>query len=116
MSGGRPKAMPGTGDVTKEEAIELCRGPFGKVMRELAASYVAPVFWEERNKEGGIRLRNSTMFFMDVGEGPFAVTARHVYQGYRAAKKDFPETEPRRSQGIRFLHLGRSQAISRGGP
>ena len=84
--------MPGTGDVTKEEAIELCRGSFGKVMRELAASYVAPVFWEERNKEGGVRLRNSTMFFMDAGEGPFAVTARHVYQGYRVAKNDFPET------------------------
>ena len=84
--------MPGNGDITKEEAIELCRGPFGKVMRELAASYVAPVFWEERNKEGRIRLRNGTMFFLDAREGPFAVTARHVYQGHCVAKNDFPET------------------------
>ena len=84
--------MPGPGDVIKEKAIELYHGPFGKVMRELAASYVAPVFWQERNKEGGSRLRNSTMFFLDAGEGPFAVTARHVCQEYRVAKKDFPGT------------------------
>ena len=30
--------MPGTGDVTKEKAIEFYHGPFGKVMRELATS------------------------------------------------------------------------------
>ena len=84
--------MPGTSDVTKEEAIELFHGPFGKVMGELAASYAAPVFWKERNKEGQIRLRNGTMFFLDAGEGPFAVTARHVYKEYCVAKNDFPET------------------------
>ena len=84
--------MPETGDVTKEEAIELVLGPFGDAMREVAASYVAPVFWEKQNKEGKIELCNGTMFFLDAGEGLFAVTARHVYQAYCVAKNDFQET------------------------
>lgn len=84
--------MPESRDITKEEAINLLRGPYGKEMKNMVSSYVAPIFWQELKKEGGIRLRNGTMFFMNAGEGQFAVTARHVYQGYREAKSNFPES------------------------
>lgn len=47
--------------------------------------YVAPIHWEQRSAGGGVEIRNGTMFFLDAGRGPFAVTARHVYQACRGA-------------------------------
>lgn len=61
-------------------------------MRAIAASYVAPIFWEVDADEGGLGLRNGTMFFLDAGEGVIAVTAAHVYRGYLDAKERCPQT------------------------
>ncbi|MEE8393440.1 MAG: hypothetical protein V3R66_03780, partial [Rhodospirillales bacterium] len=74
------------GGLTMDQAAGLAAGPFGEHLRGLAAMYVAPLFWQEKDQQGNASIRNGTMFFLEAGEGPFAVTARHVYQGYRTAK------------------------------
>lgn len=75
---------------TREEAIALLNGQLGAVLLESTASYVAPFFWETPAEEGGVRLRNGSMFFLNCGEGTFGVTADHVYQGYLEAKAALP--------------------------
>ena len=77
--------------MTRDEAIDLLRGPFGKVIRDTVTSYVAPLCWEALEDDGRIVLRNGTVFFLDAGQGPFAVTASHVYQGYLEAKDKYPQ-------------------------
>jgi hypothetical protein len=53
---------------------------------------VAPLFWEMPDAQGRVRPTNATMFFLDGGLGPFAVTANHVYQGFLRAKAENPHS------------------------
>jgi hypothetical protein len=78
--------------MNREEATALLMGPFGKFMRDTVASYVAPIFWETLDNEDRVVLRNGTIFFLDAGEGVFAVTAGHVYDGYVRAKVRYPKS------------------------
>jgi hypothetical protein len=61
-----------------EEAIGLMRGGLGKAELEFVASVTAPIFWMLRDSNGGERIKNGSVFFLDAGEGLFAVTAAHV--------------------------------------
>jgi len=78
--------------MNRDEAIALLRGPLGEVIRDTTTKFVVPLVWETCDDEGGVVLRNGTMFFLDAGEGVFAVTAGHVYQGYLEAKDKYPQT------------------------
>lgn len=68
--------------IDEEEAIDLCKGDYGKETLRQIASYAAPFFWEYRDAGGELRQRNGSMFFVDAGKGIFAVTAKHVFDGY----------------------------------
>ena len=57
----------------------------GKV-RAFAAKCVTPLFWCIPDNQGNPTVKNGTMFFLDAGEGPFAVTASHVYEAFLADK------------------------------
>lgn len=61
------------------EAIALMSGGLGKAEVELAASFTAPLFWLLRGKHGET-IKNGSVFFLDAGEGVFAVTASHVLE------------------------------------
>ncbi len=76
--------------LSREEAKAFLKGDFGIVMRDLAASYVAPFFWASKTAEDMIKFSNGMMSFLDCGEGPFAVTASHVYHGYLQDLKSQP--------------------------
>ena len=69
--------------MTPDEAKELVSGPLGEAALKAVAGYVSPIFWVVQNEDGeDIVPNNGTMFFVDAGQGAFAVTANHVYQGY----------------------------------
>ncbi len=64
------------------------------------AGYAAPIFWlvpaeDGRGPPRDGRVRNGTLFVVDAGMGPFAVSANHVYEGYVAAKAKHPGTRCR---------------------
>lgn len=62
----------------------------GKAELELVTSFCAPLYWVIV-KDGEVTTRNGTAFFLDAGEGLFAVTAAHVIDGWR---KTPPEQRP----------------------
>jgi hypothetical protein len=55
------------------------KGGLGQAEVELAASFTAPLFWILRG-ERGETIKNGSVFFLDAGEGVFAVTASHVVE------------------------------------
>lgn len=61
-----------------EEAIAVIRGGLGKAELEFVASLTTPIFWVLRDSSGKEMVRNGSLFFLDAGEGAFAVTAAHV--------------------------------------
>ena len=96
--------------MTAQQAIKPANGPFAPTFAEASAgmeaalaavaSYAAPIFWvvpaedgQELHRNG--RVRNGTLFVVDAGEGPFAVSANHVYEGYVEAKAKHPGTRCR---------------------
>jgi hypothetical protein len=64
---------------------------------EFVASLTIVLFWVFRDTDGRIRARNGSAFFLDAGEGPFAVTANHVIEGWR---------QDRRERRASPLHMG----------
>ncbi len=68
--------------LSREEGEALVRRGLGKCELELVTSYCAPLAWNVRRENGDIRSRNGTTFFLDAGEGAFAVTAAHVIDGW----------------------------------
>jgi hypothetical protein len=62
-----------------EEAIAVIRGGLGKAELEFVSSLTAPFFWILRDSSTGKeQMKNGSVFFLDAGRGPFAVTAAHV--------------------------------------
>ena len=84
----------------QEQAIEPANGRFAEVALQAVADYAVPIFWavppeEGREPDRNVRIRNGTLFVVDAGMGPFAVSANHVYEGYVAAKAKHPGTRCR---------------------
>lgn len=70
-----------------EEGRALIHGGLGKYELELVISFCAPLAWNVRSQNGDIHSRNGTAFFLDAGEGVFAVTACHVIEGWRKSRE-----------------------------
>jgi hypothetical protein len=70
-----------------EEGRALIRGGLGKYELELVISFCAALAWNVRSQNGDIHSRNGTAFFLDAGEGVFAVTACHVIEGWRKSRE-----------------------------
>lgn len=77
---------------TCDEASALLRGGLAGLMCKIAASYVFPIFWITALDGRPLVLDNGSCFLLDCGQGPFLVTANHVFQGYRAAKQKYKDT------------------------
>lgn len=54
----------------------------GQAELEFVLSLTAPLYWIIRGTEG-YRVRNGSAFFLNTGEGVFAVTANHVIAGWK---------------------------------
>src|SRR6266481_8528671 len=72
--------------VSKEEGVRVIRAGFGRVLLDVTFQCSAPIYWFRFTAgHRGPVLNNGTIFFVDAGAGPFAVTARHVLEGFRSA-------------------------------
>lgn len=60
----------------------VATGPFPRQLRNIAAAKVSPISWVAVPEQGAPVLHNGSMFFLDCGDGPFAVTAGHVCREY----------------------------------
>lgn len=60
----------------------VAAGPFPKLLRRLASIKVSPISWVTVPHHGVPYVHNGSIFFLDCGAGPFAVTAGHVYTEY----------------------------------
>lgn len=61
------------------------RGGLATAMREVAASYSAPLAWIYAENRLPVIPSNGSAFLLDCGYGPFLVTAAHVYAGFKTA-------------------------------
>ncbi|MBI3915536.1 MAG: hypothetical protein HY322_00825 [Betaproteobacteria bacterium] len=64
----------------------VATGPFPRRLRRLAAAHVGMFSWVMVPHEGNPEIHNGSMFLLDCGQGPFLVTAGHVYTGYLAQR------------------------------
>ncbi|MCA8287570.1 hypothetical protein [Burkholderia vietnamiensis] len=71
-----------------EEAITLLKGDFGKELLHNARNYAIPLAWGIEESGEWTILSNGTAFILDCGQGPFLVTAAHVYEGYLEAREE----------------------------
>ncbi len=77
--------------MTQEEATNLLKGEFGKVLLKNMLNYVTSVAWGEFSG-GEFKIENNgTAFFLNLGKDTFVVTAAHVYEGYLEAKTKNPK-------------------------
>ena len=73
-------------ETLKQEAIEAIKAGFADVLFEIVLKCTAPIYWyEAHGKKLGAPISNGTIFFVDAGYGPIAISARHVLDGYRKA-------------------------------
>lgn len=70
----------------RERAIDLCKGDFGIESLKSVANYAAPLFWVSAADDGGHKINNGSIFFVDTSEGLFAITANHVFEKYIEVK------------------------------
>ncbi len=74
-------------DLSKDEAIRILRGGFDKVLGDVAMDCSAPIFWYHTSGPYAREvIANGTVFFVDAGYGPFAVSALHVVESFRETK------------------------------
>jgi hypothetical protein len=67
----------------EQQARTMMAGGLGRAELEFATSITAPLYWIIRDSPRQYRVRNGSAFFLDAGEGLFAVTAHHVIEGLR---------------------------------
>lgn len=76
-------ATPAWLDALPDEHKKIvASGPFAQRLRRLAAGHVGTFSWVMVPHEGDPEWHNGSMFLLDCGQGPFIVTAGHVYTGY----------------------------------
>lgn len=89
-------------EMDEDEARRIMSGGLGRAELEFATSICTPLYWVVEEAEGRRRPRNGTVFFLDAGEGVFAVTAAHVLAGL---------DEDRRSQTVVAVQLGHDMTL-----
>ncbi|MES0404065.1 MAG: hypothetical protein ABUJ93_11280, partial [Hyphomicrobium sp.] len=72
---------------SREEAIALLKGGLGKALVNVAANYVMPIYWVAAQDGQPLIPGNGSAFLLDAGQGPFLVTAGHVFEGYRRCRE-----------------------------
>ena len=72
---------------SEEEAREIMTAGIAEAELKFIKKITAPFSWI-RHEGPDQKMRNGSAFFLNAGEGPFAVTAQHVIAGWQ---KDFSE-------------------------
>lgn len=70
----------------EQDARTMMASGLGKAELEFVTSIAAPLYWIVRESSDHYKVRNGTVFFLDAGQGPFAVTCFHVIEGFRSDK------------------------------
>ncbi len=70
-------------DFDRDKATALFKSGLGKAEGEFIASMVTPFYWYWQ-ADGGVAVRNGSIFFLNCGGGCMGVTAAHVIKGYRS--------------------------------
>jgi hypothetical protein len=68
---------------TEKQARAIMAAGLGRAELEFVTSLTAPLYWIMHEGDKKYRVRNGSAFFLDAGQGPFAVTAHHVVEGWR---------------------------------
>lgn len=76
-----------------QEAKKIIKKGFGKQLLEIACNCVAPFYWYSLQSDGSHKINNGTIFFIDTGERRFAVSAYHVYKGFKDELSDNENTK-----------------------
>ncbi len=79
-------------DVRRLDAIRALRSGLAATITRLLMDCTAPVYWLRVGR--GVAedpVDNGTVFFIDMGAGPIALTAWHVVDGYRQAAALYPD-------------------------
>jgi hypothetical protein len=76
---------------SRDEAIRLLRGGLAAALRDTAARHVIPICWISARDGKPWLIDSGSAFMLDCGQGPFLVTANHVYQAYRTARTEYPD-------------------------
>ncbi len=76
---------------TRDQIIAMMRGGLAHAMQQAAANYVTPICWIAAVEGRPVILASGSAFMLDCGDGPFVVTARHVYQGYLKDRQAHPD-------------------------
>ncbi len=70
--------------------VTLLESEVGRNLPGTAARCVAPIHFAPGDAAAGGAINNGTIFFLDWGMGPLAVTADHVFQAYLTRKHAEP--------------------------
>jgi hypothetical protein len=62
----------------RDAAAKLLQSGLGMELHKASTLYVAPLYWFVRGQGEIDDVKSATVFFIDCGDGPFAVTAAHV--------------------------------------
>jgi hypothetical protein len=73
-------------NLTRDQGIEI-----GKIEMTFAFSITTALYWQFRDSDGTHHTKNGSLFFIDIGSHPFAITASHVLAEYRRDVATFAE-------------------------
>jgi hypothetical protein len=75
-----------TRETPPPEAWALAAGSFGRELAKALMAYATPILWSAGETSGRLddEVRSGTTFFLDCGQGPFGVTAGHVFEAHKA--------------------------------
>jgi len=77
---------------SRDEAEAILRSGFGREILNVAARYVAPIFWgNPASTEDDSVLGNGSIFFIQIGGPVLGVTCDHVVDGWLRAKQARPD-------------------------
>jgi hypothetical protein len=62
----------------------------GSSINHSGLEFAVPLWWVFKDHKNNWGLRNGYAFLVDYGQGPFAVTAAHVFKEYCETKKMMP--------------------------
>ncbi|OMI09498.1 hypothetical protein BSN85_16345 [Bradyrhizobium brasilense] len=91
--------MNGLSDAEKQS---VALTDFSRSMHDWGGEHVAWLLWstQERAKLTPLEYRQASMFFLDCGRGPFAVTAGHVFEQFVSDRSS------RRVRGVQIGNVG----------
>jgi hypothetical protein len=75
----------------KERVVQLMKSGYGVALKNMASLYSVPIFWIASKYGEPEIVANGTSFLMDLGGGPFLVTAKHVYDEYLLDKQKYKD-------------------------